>query len=62
MNTIIILCTYTRNKNADCIIGIFDEHDLWHLTSAFTMFFVFMFLLTLEDDNIFTPRDQLPIF
>ena len=35
---------YSRNKNRDCEISIYDSHDLWHFLSAGFLFFSYLFL------------------
>jgi len=42
----------SRNKNDECTLLIFDNHDMWHFLSAAGLYMHFMFLLTLEDYNI----------
>lgn len=42
----------SRNKNDECTLLIFDNHDMWHFLSAAGLYQHFMFLLTLEDYNI----------
>jgi len=42
----------SRNKNDECALLIFDNHDMWHFLSAAGLYQHFMFLLTLEDYNI----------
>lgn len=51
----------SRNLNAECEVLIFDSHDLWHFFSGASIFFMFMFILTLEDRNIRVPRARLPV-
>ena len=48
----------SRNKNADCALLIFDNHDIWHFLSAAGLYQHFMFLLTLEDYNIGYMKDR----
>ena len=52
----------SRHLNADCSFLSFDQHDLWHFTSAFGLFFTFMWLLTLEDNNTVTHWEKIPVF
>ncbi|XP_037072022.1 SID1 transmembrane family member 1-like isoform X1 [Pollicipes pollicipes] len=53
----------SRTKNRECeILNFYDDHDIWHFLSASSMFFGFMILLTLDDDLVFTRRDQIPVF
>ena len=52
----------SRHLNAECSILSFDQHDLWHFSSAFGLFFTFMWLLTLEDNNTVTHWEKIPVF
>lgn len=42
----------SRNKNDECVLLIFDNHDMWHFLSAAGLYQHLMFVLTLEDYNI----------
>jgi hypothetical protein len=48
--------------NGECLYLFFDNHDLWHLTSGLGLFFIFMWLLTLEDCNTDTHWQKIPVF
>jgi hypothetical protein len=52
----------SRDLNEDCAVGMFDNHDMWHFLSAAGLFYVFMFILTLEDANTGVPRNRIPVF
>ena len=52
----------SRNLNGACTLGIFDNHDLWHFFSAAGLFFLFIFLLTLEENNLRVPRNRIQVF
>ena len=52
----------SRNLNDYCAVGIFDNHDLWHFLSAGGLFYLFMFILTLEDYNRTQERYKIPVF
>jgi len=52
----------SRQKNAECTFMIFDNHDIWHFTSAFGILFTSLALLTLEDKNTDTPWDEIRVF
>ena len=52
----------SRNLNDACFMLIFDNHDMWHFFSAAGLFFLFMFILTLEDYNKEKPRNRIPVF
>ena len=52
----------SRNLNQECTMWFFDHHDIWHFASAFGLFFGFMFLLTMEDNNTSVPWKDIPVF
>jgi len=52
----------SRNLNDKCFMLIFDNHDMWHFFSAAGLFFLFMFILTIEDYNKEKPRNRIPVF
>ena len=52
----------SRNLNDACFMLIFDNHDMWHFFSAAGLFFLFMFILTIEDYNKEKPRNRIPVF
>ena len=43
-------------------MDFFDNHDMWHFFSAAGLFFLFMFILTIEDYNKEKPRNRIPVF
>ncbi|KAK9732328.1 dsRNA-gated channel SID-1 [Popillia japonica] len=53
----------SRQLNRNCVfMNFYDNHDLWHLLSAPGMFFIFMFLLHLDDDLVDVPRNKIKAF
>ena len=52
----------SRDLNGECALLIFDNHDLWHFFSATGLFFIFMMVLTVEDNNMKTCWDQIRVF
>ena len=52
----------SRDLNDKCAMLIFDNHDLWHFLSATGLFFTFMMVLTIEDNNMKTSWDQIRVF
>ena len=52
----------SRHLNRDCEILFFDRHDIWHFASGLGLLFVFMTLLTLEDNNTVTPWREIHVF
>ena len=52
----------SRNLNQECTIWLFDNHDIWHFASAFGIFFAFMALLTMEDNNTSVEWTKIPVF
>ena len=52
----------SRHLNGECILGIFDSHDMWHFLTSSGVLFAFMAVLTIEDNNTSTPWNQIPVF
>ncbi len=53
----------SRNLNEPCsYMGFFDNHDLWHFTSAAAIFMAFLALLTVDDDLLTVPRNEIEVF
>ena len=53
----------SRSLNRECaLLGFFDQHDIWHFLGGYALFFMFMFILTLDDDLLDVPQDQIPVF
>lgn len=53
----------SRHFNRKCtLLRFYDYHDIWHFLSAIGMFFMFMVLLTLDDDLSHTHRNNIPVF
>ena len=52
----------SRDMNQDCIVGMYDSHDLWHFLSAFALFSFFLLLLVIDDGIAEKPRNEIPIF
>jgi len=52
----------SRDLNGECALLIFGNHDLWHFFSATGLFFIFMMVLTIEDNNMKTSWDQIRVF
>ena len=53
----------SRNMNNDCIfLDFFDSHDLWHFFSASAVFMAFLGLLTVDDDLLYTARDEIDVY
>ena len=52
----------SRNMNQDCMIGMYDSHDLWHFLSALALFSFFMLLVVIDDDVAEIPRNQIAVF
>jgi hypothetical protein len=52
----------SRLLNAECTFWFFDKHDIWHFASAFGLLFIFLALLTIEDNNTATSWDEIPVF
>ena len=53
----------SRNKNELCsYMDFFDNHDMWHFLSASSLFLAFIFLLSIDDDLLCTPRSMINVF
>ncbi len=52
----------SRDKNGPCAFFFFDNHDIWHFCSAGGLFFNFMMILTLEDENLDTEWENIDVF
>lgn len=52
----------SRAKNSPCdFLSVYDEHDIWHITSSFALFFFFVALLTMDDDLFSTPAKDIKV-
>lgn len=52
----------SRAENSPCdFLYVFDEHDIWHLTSSFALFFFFVALLTMDDDLCNVPSKDISV-
>jgi hypothetical protein len=40
-------------------LDFFDNHDMWHFVSATALFDAFIFLLTIDDDLLDTPWNNI---
>ncbi|KAF7283688.1 hypothetical protein GWI33_023184 [Rhynchophorus ferrugineus] len=53
----------SRVFNMECkLLHFYDFHDIWHFLSAIGMFFMFMVLLTLDDDLSHKHHTCIPVF
>ncbi|TRY76664.1 hypothetical protein TCAL_10682 [Tigriopus californicus] len=52
----------SRDLNRPCSLMVFDYHDLWHMSSAFGLFLLFLMILTLEDNNFLTTWQDIQVF
>lgn len=52
----------SRHLNDVCTVWFFDKHDIWHFFGAFGLLFLFMSILTLEDNNTSTLWTKIPVF
>jgi hypothetical protein len=44
------------------LLNFYDTHDIWHMLSAFGLFFNALTLLALDDDLSVTPRNRIVVF
>ena len=53
----------SRNINRPCAVwDFYDSHDMWHFLSATAIFLAFLSLLTMDDDFIDVPKNQIDVF
>jgi len=53
----------SRELNEDCgFYDFFDNHDMWHFASAAAIFMAFLALLTVDDDMLTVPREDIEVF
>ena len=53
----------SKTLNHDCILlNFYDYHDFWHFLGSFGLFFMLMFLLTLDDDIASTPQSLIQVW
>ena len=52
----------SRELNKPCVVWIFDNHDLWHVFGANGIFFLALVMLTLEDGNVNSKWEDIPVF
>ncbi|XP_011403694.2 PREDICTED: SID1 transmembrane family member 2-like isoform X4 [Amphimedon queenslandica] len=53
----------SRNNNKECFLfGFYDTHDMWHICSAFGIFFSFLLMMTLEDHVEFKKRSEIRVY
>ena len=43
-------------------LTVFLRHDIWHFLGGAGVFFLFMFLLTIDQDVKYTAREKLHVF
>lgn len=52
-----------RLNSDDCdYLRFFDNHDLWHFTSAAAIFMAFLALLTVDDDLLGVNRRDIEVY
>ena len=52
----------SRAKNEECLISMFDKHDIWHFLSGAGLLTVFLILLVIDDGIAEVPYDKIPTF
>ena len=53
----------SRSLNRDCLLfNIYDGHDIWHFLGAGGIFFMYMFLLTIDEDLNHARRQLIRVF
>lgn len=51
-----------RRAHSCILFDFFGPHDMWHLLSAPSVFFMYIFVLCIDDDLKCVPRRSIPIF
>ncbi|CAI2355842.1 unnamed protein product [Caenorhabditis sp. 36 PRJEB53466] len=53
----------SRELNEQCIfLNFYDNHDIWHLSSAFAIFFSFTAINVIDDELMFIKRNTIRVF
>jgi len=54
----------SREINQPCKFGthFYDGHDIWHFLGGAGVFFVFMFIITIDDDIKYKDRKLITVF
>jgi len=53
----------SREKNQPCtLFDFYDGHDIWHFLGGAGVFFVFMFIITIDDDIKYKDRNTITVF
>ena len=53
----------SRFINEECVfLGFFDSHDIWHVLSAFGLFFNFLAITTIDDNISEIPKNKIHVF
>ena len=53
----------SKEMNRECVLwGFYDEHDLWHILSAYALFFTYLSIVKTDDNVASVRRDKLSVF
>ena len=52
----------SRDMNQDCLMGMYEGHDIWHFLSAFAIFSFYMLLIVIDDGIDDKARNEIRIF
>jgi len=53
----------SREQNQPCqLFDFYDGHDIWHFLGGAGVFFVFMFIITIDDDIKYKDRREIAVF
>ena len=44
------------------VYAVFIRHDIWHFLGSAGLFFMFLFILTIDEDIKYKKRDKIPVF
>ena len=53
----------SKEMNRECVLwGFYDSHDLWHVLSAYAMFFTYLSIVKTDDNVATVRREELSVF
>jgi hypothetical protein len=53
----------SKHSNRECLaLDFWDHHDIWHFLSSFGLFFMLMFLLTIDDDIALKRQSDIQVW
>ena len=53
----------SKEMNRECVMwGYYDTHDMWHILSAYALFFTYLSVIKTDDNVATVMREQLSVF